>query len=180
MLTKSVKIQGNLRFSFKAVQFCSLLPMTRPKKIYLDVCCYNRPFDDWSQSRIRLEAEAILTIINFCQIGKWMLVSSTVIESEIAQTPNLIKRQQLEESLTLASSKVSVTPEMLNRARDLTKLSFKPFDSLHLACAEFAKVDILLTTDDRLLKKAVNHQNIVKVQVDNPVKWLMKINTEED
>jgi len=28
--------------------------------IYLDNCCYNRPFDDQSQLRVRLEAEAKL------------------------------------------------------------------------------------------------------------------------
>lgn len=32
-------------------------------KIYLDVCCLNRPFDDQAQTRIRLESEAILLII---------------------------------------------------------------------------------------------------------------------
>jgi hypothetical protein len=29
-------------------------------KIYLDNCCLNRPFDDLSQDRVYLEAEAIL------------------------------------------------------------------------------------------------------------------------
>ena len=33
-------------------------------KIYMDVCCYNRPFDDLSQDRIYLETEAILSIIS--------------------------------------------------------------------------------------------------------------------
>ncbi len=28
-------------------------------KIYLDSCCYNRPFDDLSQERIRVESEAV-------------------------------------------------------------------------------------------------------------------------
>ncbi|WP_420642969.1 hypothetical protein [Candidatus Leptofilum sp.] len=28
-------------------------------KIYLDVCCLNRPFDDQTQDRMRLETEAI-------------------------------------------------------------------------------------------------------------------------
>ena len=28
--------------------------------IYLDVCCLNRPFDDQTQERIRLESEAVL------------------------------------------------------------------------------------------------------------------------
>ena len=32
-------------------------------KLYLDTCCYNRPFDDQTQERIHLESEAILTIL---------------------------------------------------------------------------------------------------------------------
>jgi len=27
-------------------------------RIYLDMCCFNRPYDDQSQARIRLETEA--------------------------------------------------------------------------------------------------------------------------
>jgi hypothetical protein len=29
-------------------------------RIYLDACCLNRPFDDQTQERIRLESEAVL------------------------------------------------------------------------------------------------------------------------
>ncbi|WP_256875183.1 hypothetical protein [Nostoc sp. C052] len=46
--------------------------------IYLDVCCLNRPFDDQTQERIRLEAEAVLLILANCQTGEWqMLVSDS-------------------------------------------------------------------------------------------------------
>lgn len=31
-------------------------------RVYLDNCCFNRPFDDQTQTRIRLEAEAKLDI----------------------------------------------------------------------------------------------------------------------
>ena len=31
--------------------------------IYLDTCCLNRPFDDQTQDRIRLEAEAVILIL---------------------------------------------------------------------------------------------------------------------
>lgn len=31
--------------------------------IYLDMCCLKRPFDDQSQPRIRLESEAVLTLL---------------------------------------------------------------------------------------------------------------------
>ncbi len=34
---------------------------------------------------------------------------------------------------------------------------------------------ILLSTDDRLLKNALRHQDLLKIAVDNPVSWLMKI-----
>jgi hypothetical protein len=40
-------------------------------KIYLDVCCLNRPFDDQGQERIRLEAEAVLLIIARMESGQW-------------------------------------------------------------------------------------------------------------
>lgn len=33
-------------------------------KIYLDTCCLNRPFDDQTQERIRLESEAVLAILS--------------------------------------------------------------------------------------------------------------------
>jgi len=33
-------------------------------KIYLDACCLNRPFDDQSQARIRVESEIIIFILS--------------------------------------------------------------------------------------------------------------------
>jgi hypothetical protein len=36
--------------------------------IYLNVCCLNRPFDDQTQERIRLEAEAVLRILANIQV----------------------------------------------------------------------------------------------------------------
>ncbi|MDJ0658859.1 MAG: hypothetical protein QNJ42_05150 [Crocosphaera sp.] len=74
--------------------------MTKKYKIYMDVCCFNRPFDDWSQLRIRLEAEAILTIINYFQTEEWLLIGSIAIDSEIEQTPDLEKKQQVKDLLT--------------------------------------------------------------------------------
>jgi hypothetical protein len=66
--------------------------MANKYKIYLDVCCLNRPFDDQTQPRIRLETEAILEIISRCRTGEWELLSSTALESEIARTPDLTRK----------------------------------------------------------------------------------------
>lgn len=59
------------------------------------------------------------------------------------------------------------------RSRQLEGLGFGLYDSFHLACAEATSVDIFLSTDDRLLKNAKRNQNILKVEVSNPVIWFM-------
>ncbi|NDJ19225.1 type II toxin-antitoxin system VapC family toxin [Myxacorys almedinensis] len=153
--------------------------MEQQYTIYMDVCCLNRPFDDWLQPRIRLEAEAVLAITYRCQSGEWQLVSSTALESEIAQTPNSTKRQRVLDSLVLAHTKVLVTKIILSRAKELTALGLKSFDALHVACAESANVDVFLTTDDRLLRHTQSHQSEIAVQVANPVAWLMKVSKLE-
>lgn len=141
----------------------------------MDVCCLNRPFDDWTQPRIRLEAEAILEIVAKCQANQWQLVSSTALESEIAKTPDLLKQRRVMNSLAIARTKIIVTEAMLERAREIIVLGFKPFDALHISCSESVNVNIFLTTDDRLLRKASVNQASLNVAVANPVQWLMKI-----
>ena len=143
-------------------------------KIYLDVCCLNRPFDDQTQSRIRLETEAITSILTRCQNRDWELISSTALSSEIAQTPSPTRREQVRESLLIAQTKIIVNREIIQRAIFLSSLGFKRFDALHLACAE-KKADILLTTDDRFLRKANIHQDKLDVTVANPIIWLISI-----
>jgi predicted nucleic acid-binding protein len=53
------------------------------------------------------------------------------------------------------------------------ELGFKFYDALHLAFAEAGGADIFLTTDDRLLRKAQQYRDSIKVTVGNPVIWLM-------
>jgi predicted nucleic acid-binding protein len=35
---------------------------------------------------------------------------------------------------------------------ELSKFGFGSFDAFHIACAEMEKVDVMLTTDDKILK----------------------------
>jgi hydrogenase maturation factor len=59
----------------------------------LDVCCWNRPFDDQRQVRIHLESEAVLAIVSEIERGRWVLVTSEAIDEEIDETAD---RQRLE------------------------------------------------------------------------------------
>jgi hypothetical protein len=54
-------------------------------KIYLDVCCLNRPFDDQTQDRVHLEAEAILSIFRRLEKNDWTWISSSVVLYEVNQ-----------------------------------------------------------------------------------------------
>lgn len=104
------------------------------------------------------------------------MVNSTVLESEIAQISSLIKKEQVEQFLLLAKHRILVTSEIIKKAKELIILGIKNFDALHLACAE-NNVDIFLTTDDRLLNKALSYQDKINVTVANPLTWLMNIST---
>jgi len=53
-------------------------------KVYLDVCCLCRPFDDQTSHRIRVETEAVIAILKRCMTD-WELIGSEVIEFEIAE-----------------------------------------------------------------------------------------------
>ena len=80
--------------------------MAKSYLIYLDVCCLNRPFDDWTQERIRLEGQTILDIFKRFYLGEWKLVSSETIEAELKRMSNLDKLNRIKELLEIAESKI--------------------------------------------------------------------------
>jgi len=144
-------------------------------RLYLDVCCLNRPFDNWQQERIRLEGEAILTIIDRFRLQQWQLISSEAVEVELEKLKDLDKREKVLSLLQFTAIQVNLNQEINDRSQELEKLGFGLYDSFHLACAEVAEADVLLTTDDRFFKRAVSYQSHLNVVVDNPVTWLMKV-----
>lgn len=154
--------------------------MTQPYVIYADVCCLNRPLDDLQQSRVKLEAEAMLSILQKCEDQEWSLLSSDAIRFEIARNTDPSKQEQLEAILSIAQTHLPSTPEIEAHAQALMQRGFKLYDALHLAFTQSASVDIFLTTDDLLLRKAKQSPEIVTIPVENPVIWLMKLLQEEN
>jgi hypothetical protein len=56
-------------------------------KLYLDNCCFNRPYDDQQQLRIRLEAEAKLRIQEDIRSGELGLIWSYILDYENGRNP---------------------------------------------------------------------------------------------
>jgi predicted nucleic acid-binding protein len=148
--------------------------MANNYRIYLDACCLNRPFDDQRQDRIALETKAILSIINQCQIGAWRLITSTALDLELEQTPDLERLKSTKMILSIAKIKVISSQFIDQRSRELQSLGFTSFDATHVASAERSKADIFLTTDDRLVKKAAKNTQIIQVKISNPIQWLLE------
>lgn len=144
-------------------------------RIYLDVCCINRPFDDQRQDRIRLESEAILLILEHCEAGEWQWISSVVVEEEVNNTPNRERRLRVRRILRGAHETVALTDTAVGRARELKAFGFRTYDALHLACAEQARADIFLTTDDRVIRSATRHAAQLNIRVVNPLAWLLEV-----
>lgn len=140
-------------------------------KIYLDCCCLNRPFDDPSQERVRQEAEAVLVIVKRLS-ADWIWIGSEALDDEIERISDPVRRRKTGELWGQAQISVAVEKAQLARARELTKIGLKAFDALHIACAESGGADVLLTTDDKLLRRARRHAAQLNVRVANPLTWL--------
>ncbi len=147
-------------------------------KLYLDVCCLNRPFDDQSQTRVRLEAEAVLSILEMAQSEEIEIIGSDIIDDKLSEMPDRERRDKVELLLALASSQIALTSAIEQRANELQKWNIAPLDALHLASAESAQADYFLTTDDDLLRRAKRAG--LKVKVENPAKWLIQKATDEN
>lgn len=129
-------------------------------KVYLDNCCLQRPLDDKSHVRVQLESEAVLAILSLHEQQRILLISSEVLEFELAQNPDPLRRMYVAEVLSDAEIRVQVDTVVHMRARELEASGLRGMDALHLACAEAAHADYFCSCDDRLLRRARTIKNL--------------------
>lgn len=144
-------------------------------RVYLDVCCLNRPFDDQTQDRIRLEAEAVLLILRHFESKDWYWLGSEAITLEINRTPDQERQRRVRLLVDAIQEHVRLGAAEISRARELEQIGFQTFDALHIACAEAGSADVFLTTDDRLLRLARRSVQQMLLTIDNPLGWLAKV-----
>ena len=132
---------------------------------YLDLCALKRPFDDARSERIRREADAVARIFEKVESGSLQLVISPAHRFENNRNPREDRRLATDLWLQKAGRSVEVTPDIDERTRLLTRFGF---DALHLALAEKAQARWFVTTDDRLLKRALERRDQMRVEVVRP------------
>lgn len=149
--------------------------VNRRKRIYMDVCALNRPFDDERQERIRIEAEAVKTILLLVGTDELTAVNSGAIEFEMDRMTDSDRYAEMLLMVDSFSEYVPVGEPERHRGKVLESLGFGTMDAVHLACAEKARVDVFLTTDDDLLRKAARHAKSIRVRVANPLMWIGEV-----
>jgi len=141
-------------------------------KVYLDVCSWYRPFDDQSQIRIRMEAEAVQIILEMSDLDQIGISISDIVLYENSGTKDLVKMQNVTELLKSCKDYIPYDQNIQKRAFELSKEGFTPLDALHLASAETGGVDYLITTDDKFQKKYDQLCDRINVKVVNPIDFV--------
>ncbi|MEA2462410.1 MAG: hypothetical protein QOJ98_157 [Acidobacteriota bacterium] len=147
--------------------------------VYLDMCALKRPFDDARSERVRREAEAVARIFEEAENGRIQLVVSPAHRFENDRNPREDRRLATALWLQKAGRSIDVTPAVDERARLLSSLGFGPLDALHLAFAENAQARWFVTTDDRLIRKALGQRDHMQIEVVGPDQLLIDGDNEE-
>ena len=133
-------------------------------RAYLDLCALKRPFDDQTQSRIRLEANALLELLA-ASPERVTFVHSRAHDVENIQNPIRCRAARVAARLESATTPPDPkTEDLVRRTSELMPFGFRNFDALHVACAELAEADVFVTTDDRLLRLANRHATLLRVR----------------
>ena len=140
-------------------------------RVYLDNCCFNRPFDEQTQLRVRLETEAKLRVQSYMRSGLVEYVWSAVLDYEIERSPYWRRRELILPWAEGAACYVHMDDFIISRGAEIMSLGIKQKDALHLASAEFASCDWFLTTDRGILKKV---SVLNGMRVASPVDYVME------
>jgi predicted nucleic acid-binding protein len=123
--------------------------------VYLDLCSIQRPLDDQTQVRIRVESEAILSVLALSEAGRVQLLWSDALMYETARNPYAARQAHALGVLSKAARMIRLSPTIEARAQALNAVGLAPLDALHFAFAIEAGADYFCTCDDRLLRRAL-------------------------
>lgn len=141
--------------------------------VYLDNCCYNRPYDDQTYVSISLETQAKLYIQEMIKQQKVSLVNSYILEYENSQNPFEMRRTTIKEFLDeneYIYVSASKKDEVEKLAEEIKATGVKHKDACHVASAIIAGCDCFISTDHRLLKYKTD-----KIKMLNPIDFIQEV-----
>jgi predicted nucleic acid-binding protein len=144
-------------------------------RLYIDLSCFNRPFDDQGQERIRDETEAVLAILRRIIEGRDSLLWSWVLTFENDRHPKLDRRDEIALWEGRSVHSVALSPELEEQTRQVAAQGIDALDAAHLASADAGGAEVFLTCDDALLRRA---QRLgLGLRTLNPVAYLKEVSS---
>lgn len=138
-------------------------------RIYLDNCCFNRPYDDQTQLPIKLESEAVIYIQNLISKGSIDAAWSYILDFENRRNPYEDRRVEIGRWKKVAGINVNPNKSIEIKAKELNRKGIKPLDALHLGCALYGECEYFLTVDKGILKKA---RSFSEIKIISPIDFL--------
>jgi len=142
----------------------------RKIRVYLDNCCFNRPFDDKNQIRIFLETQAKIHIQKLIINERLEFAYSYMSIFENSKNPNNDNSRIIEDFFGHAVFFVDYDQEEVvgKSAEIIMTQGIKNKDAIHLACAIESECDFFITTDDVILKRYTGKS----IKVCSPIEFV--------
>jgi len=86
-------------------------------RIYLDKCCLQRPLDEQTHPRIRVETEAVFVVLAAIQAGELSRLGSEAIDYEVGRIPDETRCSEVLAVLALAAEHLQVTDAVESEMR---------------------------------------------------------------
>jgi hypothetical protein len=109
---------------------------------YIDLSCFNRPFGNQGQERIRRETQAVLDVLRRIVEGSDTLVWSWVLSFENDKHPKPDRRDEIAVWEARAERSIAVSADLEERARQIARQGIPALDAAHLASAEAGGAEI--------------------------------------
>ena len=124
-------------------------------KVYLDNCCFNRPFDDQRSMVVYLETKSKLTIQGMIKNGHLKLIWSEILDFENNENPFIERKTKISEWKFWAVENIEMNDFIFEKAKDLLKSGLRQKDASHIACAISGNANYFVTTDKKILNKEI-------------------------
>lgn len=144
-------------------------------RLYLDNCCFNRPYDDQTSLHVSLEAQAKIRIQEMIKNKKAELVTSYVLSYENSQNPHWERREAIRMFLRHNSSLYiggDRQAEAKQRADAFIMTGLKTNDAYHVSCAILGACEYFITTDYRILRLQTP-----EILLLNPIDFVRRMET---
>ena len=147
-------------------------------RIYLDNCCYGRPYDKQDSDKIISETKSIRFIRKEIENGNLELVTSYMLHFENNQRPDENQRDEITKFIK-SYRKIHIgidnAENLLESVKEIMSTGIKRKDAYQVASAILANCDYFLSTDERLLKY---HSD--KLKLLNPIEFIKLLGDDEN